>query len=434
MANDNAVATLTTANGIARHVQIELKDLIPSKNLKFTKRIPYDKSAQLGADILQPVVLTGEHGVTYVGSSSEPVQLGGAVVAESRNATFDATGFYFQSKATIDFLARCVAMGERAAAPYIALMMKNVKKGANKRGELKYVHGGLSLGTVSSATAPTTTTMAAIMTESTWASGVWLGMKNALFDAYNGATKLNVRGDLKITKNTPKTFTVTFEGNADDITAILAIGTAGSGVEFYEKGSYGKTGYGLVRLAKLAAADTYLGITCASYPDVFVATQMVWDRVTQPNFTWDDMQNGVEEYIGRGGENDLIVEVPPNVWTSLNSSLDALRVFDSSYSKTSVDMGHDADAIKYHSLGIDLTIECSTFMKKGEVVAFPDDAADPDVLSRRGSTDVTFNVPGQGEDMFLRVPGTNFCEWMAYSCNDVYTTSPRGLIYWGPSF
>lgn len=430
----NPEATLATANGIARHVQGPVQDLIPSRDLKFIKRIPYDKENQVGADYIEPVWLTGEHGVTFTGNAGAAVNLNGAEVAESKNATLNPTALYFQSRAVIDLLARAISAGDRAAEAYIAAMMRNTKKGINKRNEIKTIHGGGSLGTLTSASNPGGGISVLQITTPTWAPGIWLGGKNMPLALYNGATLLNTNADAVITKVDPKNKQLTVSINSADLTTVRAVGTNGSGVEIYLKSQYGNVGYGVKRISKLVAADTFLGITCASYADVFVATQKVWDVTTTPAFTWDDLQPGIEEYVGRGGETDLIVACPPNVWTQLNSSLDALRMFDSSYSVKSVDMGHDEDAIKYHTLGINVKIEMSTFMMGGDVIAYPDPSADSDGVRRIGATDVTFNVPGQGEDMFVRLPNTNVCEWMAYTCQDVFTTRPRDFIYWGPSF
>ncbi len=148
----NPEATLSTASGIARHIQGDVVDLQPSKNLKITKRIPYDKDNQTGADYLVPVWLTGEHGATFGGSAGSALTLNGAEVAESKNSTMSPTSLYFQSRAVIDLLAAAIAKGDRAAEAYIGALMRNTKKGINKRREIKALHGGGSLGTVATAT------------------------------------------------------------------------------------------------------------------------------------------------------------------------------------------------------------------------------------------------------------------------------------------
>jgi hypothetical protein len=423
----NPEATLVTASGIARHVQGPVQDLIPSKNLKFTKRIKYDKEHQVGADYAEPVWLTGEHGVTFVGSAGAAVALNGAEVAESRNAILNPSALYFQSRAVIDLLARAISMGERAAEAYISALMRNTKKGINKRVEIKTIYGNRSLATMS-AISGAGTSRVITLSPATWAPGIWLGMRNAPIAIYSGVTLLNTVGDVVITTVNPKLHQLTVLGAAADLAAIDAVATTG---ELYLKSQFGNCGVGVQGICRLSLADTYLTVPIANFADVFAATQAPWDVTVTPEFTWKDLQNGVEEAVGRGAETDLVIEVPPNVWTSLNGSLDALRIFDSSYSVKSVDMGHDEDAISYHSLGINMKVEMSTFVQAGEVLAFPDPEADSDGVRRVGAADVTFNVPGQGEDMFIRVVGTNVCEWMAYTCQDPFTTRPRDFIRWG---
>jgi hypothetical protein len=426
----NPEATLSTASGIARHVQGKVQDLIPSKDLKFIKRIPYDKENQVGADYAEPVWLTGEHGVTFTGSSGGAVTLNGAEVAESKNAVLNPSALYFQSRAVIDLLARAISMGERAAESYIAALMRNTKKGINKRVEIKTIYGGLPIGTVSSMTDPGAGTTSTItFTDATYASGVWLGSRNMPLAFYSSTTLKNIAADVVVTANQPKTKSIAVSGSNADLVAMYAVGTHGSGLNAYLKSQYGNCGTGVKGISKLASGDTFLGITCANYADVFCATQSTWDSTLA--FTWENLQNGLEEAVGRGLESDLVVAVPQHVWATLNGSLDALRVFDSSYSVKSVDMGHDEDAIRYHSMGINMKVEMSTYVMGGDVIAYPDPAQDSDGIRRIGASDVTFNVPGQGEDMFIRVVGTNVCEWMAYTCQDAFTTRPRDFIYWG---
>lgn len=422
----NPAATLATASGIARRVQGDVQQLDPKKNIKLTKRVKYDTKNQVGAEYVEPVWLTGEHGATFAGNSGGEVDLNGAEVAESKNALLNPSSLYFQSRAVIDLLSRAVSMGERAAESYVSALMRNTKRGIEKRVEIKNTYGTLPIGTLSSATDLSTSSVFTL-TAATWAPHIWLGMRNCPIDAYNGATQLNTNADLVITKVDPKNHQLTVSGNATDIDAVMAVGTNGSGTTLYLKSQYGNTGTGLKGIAKLASGDTYLGISCTTYNDVWSATQVTWDVSSTADFTWQDLQNGVEEAAGRGLENDLVVQVPFNVWTRLNSSLDALRAFDSSYKVSSVDMGHAEDAITYNSLGIKLKIEPSGFIMGGDIICYPDS---PD-FRRIGSSDVTFNVPGQGDDMFMRVIGTNTCEWMAFTNQDPWSTAPRDFIYFG---
>jgi hypothetical protein len=432
MANTNPAATISTAAGVAKRVHGQLQDLIPEGRNKLTRRVKFDKDNIVGSEFYEPVFLTGEHGATFTGNTGAAADLNGAEVAESKPASLNPGSIWFETQAVIDSLARMRERGDQAFANYVTKMMVNTRKGLDKRVEIVHNLGTSSLGTVSAATDAVTTTVITI-TAATWAPHIWLGMKNCHFDIYNGSTQINTNADFKCTKVDPKNHKITMEGNSADIDALVAVGTNGSGCEIYLLGYYGNTGPGLKQVCQLRSGQTLYGISSTDYNDVWAATQVVWDVTTTPEFTWELLQDGLEEAVGRGLERDIIAQVPYNVWTSLNSSLDALRVFDSSYKVSSVDMGHAEDAITYHSLGIKVTIEPSGFSMGGEILCYPNPTMDKDSVKIVGSQPITFDMPGTGKEMVYLVPSTNRCAWQAYTCQGFYTTAPRDFLYFGPT-
>jgi hypothetical protein len=216
----------------------------------------------------------------------------------------------------------------------------------------------------------------------------------------------------------------------------MAVGTNGSGATLYLKGFKGNVGTGVRDICKLSTG-TFEGISADTYNDVWCATQKTWTGFSGQNanepFTWTILAQGVEEAVGRGLSRDLIAQVPLNVWTTLNSSLDALRVFDESYSVSKVDMGHKDDAISYYCHGIKITIEPSVYQPYGEVWCYPAMNDGDDALKIVGSSPVTFDTPS-GKEMVYQVQGTNgtnMVEWCAFTCQTVFTSSPRDFIFFG---
>jgi hypothetical protein len=424
MAINNA-ATVSTANGIAKRVHGDVVNLLPRKGYKALKRVPFEQKMALGGEYAEQVWLTGEHGITYGGTTGAKRTLNESEVAESKLATLTPSAMDFRSEVTIDLMSRASAKGEKAFEGYLTALMRNSKSAIQKRLEIATRRGGSSIGTISSMTDANTTSVITI-TLASWAPLIWLGARNCPLDAYNSSTKLNTTAPLHVTVVNIKERKITVTGAAADIDAMIAIGTNGSGVSLYFLGQFGKDFTGIRTIANLSSG-TYLGVSADDFADVWRGTQVTWD-VSTTDFTWALLQTGLEEMAGRGMEGDVVVDVPNNVWGQLNSALDALRVFDSSYSVTKAEQGHGVDAISYHAITGRALIQPSGYNMYGEILVYPDgdESADGIVAPKRfGSSDVTFNVPGRGDEMFKLQDDTNTVEYRGFCDMALWLPAPR---------
>jgi hypothetical protein len=422
----NPAATVDTANGIAKRVHGDIRDMVPKKNLRVLKRIKYDDKTKLGGEFAELVYLTGEHGFTYGGSSGAKRTLNSSEVAESQLAKATPNEIDFRSEVVITLMSRAREGGEKAFESYISAMMRNARKAFDKRLEIAMNYGGAPLASALTVSAPTTTTLLFTCTVNTWAPHIWLNQRNCSIDAYNGATQLNTRADLNVsTVNVGRNSRqILFTGNADDITAIVAAGTA---TDLYFKGAKGLDGTGLRSIGNLTTG-LYLNINAATYPDVWNGTKITWDY-SAADFTWGTLQDGLEDAASKGMEGDVIVQVPFPVWQTLNNSLDALRVLDSSFSVNKAEMGRGVDSITYHAITGSATIEASGFQRYGEVMAYLD-PAEEGFPKRIGSSNVTFNVPGRGDEMFRLTENANTVEYRAFTDQMLWLPAPRNVVLW----
>jgi hypothetical protein len=426
----NPAATVSTANGLAKRVNGKLHNLIPSKNLKLLNRLKFDQSDKLGSEFYEDICLTMEHGFTYGGSSGARRTLNSSEVAEYQPAYASPNSIHFRSEVTLELMSRASSKGEQAFEQYIAAMSMNSRKAFDKRLEIAMNRGGSSIGDASSATTTSTTSIIQITTK-TWAPHVWIGMRNCPLEAYSTNTLLNINADLNVTKVDIKNKRITVVGNATDTALLQSTGT----FSLYFKGAKNNgsagtlDGTGMRNIANLSSGS-YLNISADTYADVWSGTQVTWDQSTT-DFTWTVLASGMEEAAGRGFMGDAVVQVPFNVWNTLNSSLDALRVMDSSYTPSKGEMGHKADSISYNTITGRVTVEPSGFQPYGEVVVYPDnpDSEDEQPLARRiGSSNVTFDYPGRGGEMFKLKEDTNTVEWRAFSDQVLWLPAPRNTI------
>ncbi len=424
-------ATIVSAAGIAKKCYGKVQDLVPDKTTCIAlNSIPYDKETTLGADFNEQVWLTGEHGFTYGGTTGAELTLNAPSVALSELATATPESLHFRSRTTLELMSRAKNKGEASFENYIKRLMVNSKKAFDQRLEVRTIYGGLSLGTIVTGDAGAATTWAPTISTNTWAPWLWIGKKGCACDAYNSTVKLNTNADLVVTAVAPHTRVVSFSGNATDITAIKAVGTNGSTVTLYYKGSYSTTAIGLKPLAAATSSTTTYGIAATTYADFWAATQYTWDA-SADEFTWDILQQGMEESFGRGSSGNRIAMVPPNAWRTLNSSLDALRAFDSSFSVSKVEQGHDIDAITYRCLGFKIKIVCSGAIMGSNVIVYPDPESDDDIR-RVGSSPVSFELPDKGGEMFVQIYGTNLVEHGAFSDQVLWAPKVRDFTLFAP--
>ena len=422
---------LNTAKGIAKKVYGKVQDLIPDDMCPVLKSIPYDKETKLGADFNEQVWLTGEWGFTHGDTSGAELTLNVPRVALSELATSGPESTHFRSRTTLELMSRAQSKGEASFENYVKRLLVNSKKAFDRRLDTRMIYGGLSLGTVVTGDAGTATTWAPTISEATWAPWIWVGAKTAPFDAYNGSSKLNSNAPIIVESVNPKTRVISFSGNSADITAIKAVGTNGSTVTLYYQGFRSTTAIGLKVISKLSSSSgNYLGIACGTYSDFWCATQVTWNVATD-DFTWVILQNGLEESFGRGASGNRTAWVPPKVWAQLNASLDALRAFDSSYSVSKVEMGHKIDAITYYSLGFKITVRCSGNVMAGDVIVVPSTDGESEGMDRKGSSNVTFELPDRGGEMFVQIYGTNLVEHGAFSDQVLWAPNPRDFLYFG---
>lgn len=419
----NQAATVSTANGIAKRVHGGVQNLVPGNKQKFLNRVKYDSSTSLGGEFEELVWLTTEHGFTYAGTSGAKKTLRKSEVAETQPAKGNPSSIHFRSEVVIELMSRASEKGEKAFESYIAAMMRESKKAFSKRLECTMLYGGGAMATASSVSSVDATHALITISNKTWAPWMWLNMRNCGLDGYVTTTQQNTNADLNITKVDIKNKQLTVVGNSTDITAVVA---AGSTLDLYFAGQYGNDCSGLRTVANLTTGS-YLSITADTYPDVWNGSQIDWDYSTT-QFSWGVLQDGLEQAASRGAEGDLICQVPLTAWSTLNNSLDALRVLDSSYKVSSVEMGHSTDAITYHGVTGKVTVEPSGYQRYGEVMCYLDPAEDKSMCRRIGSSDITFNTPGRGDEMFRLVEDSNTVEYRAFTDQIFWMPAPRNAI------
>jgi hypothetical protein len=390
----------------------KIQDLIPD-NVVLVNMIPFQKSDRLGDSYRQPVVVAQEHGYTYGGSDGTAFSLNEAEPMQTKDANVKGYESVLRSKISYAVAARSQT-SEAAFEQGTKLVVATMLKSFAKRLEISMLYGQKELALVDANTSSLNTL---VVSDASWAPGIWIGLENAkirIFSANLGTDRVSTAR--KVTAINLNSKTITFDGAAVSLTA---------GDRVLLEGAYTIAGgwaemrglHSIMRALPDGSTDLF-GINPASY-NTWQST--VYD-VGSADLSFEKIQEAVAIACGRGLDKDLVVLVSQKTWAKLCTDQAALREYDSSYKRTELENG--SEAITFFSQNGKLQLMPTAFMKEGMAMAFPEEA-----LMRIGSTDVTFNLPGAGEDKFFKqLENASGYELRSYSDQALFCYEPNSLI------
>lgn len=411
-----AAADLSEAEGLTKRVYGKINDVRP-EGVKFVNRVKFSEGNRIGDSFNEPVLLTHEHGFTYSADTDGAViDLNGAESAESQNASLKGTEIILQAQNSYKLYTSMLKQGEAAFTKWQTLRMSNMKMSMLKRLEIDMLYGSSDggIGIPSAQTDDSGTTQTYSITLASYAPGIWAGLKGAKIDAYDtsGAlSKINSNDDITITSITPAKgstlATVTLTGNETDLDGIAS---ALPDVSFFFKGSQGEQCTGLVQ--QVTNTGTLHGINGANY-ELWQGNDV---SAGSAALTWELVGDAIGNAVGRGLDQDVVLQVSIPTWSNLNNNLAALRMLDSSYSEGKTKYG--SKSIEFHFINGTITVEPSIFQKYGEAMWYV-----PSEIKRIGSTDVTFSLDTEGNILF-HLEGKNAVEMRAYSDQNLLVRKP----------
>ncbi len=412
MAGEN---TVSTASGFFKTVYAdELKKAVPDFAF-LQKRVPYSQSEkQLGAYYEQPISLSHENGFTYNGTGGTVVQLKAAKNAVIKPAQVYGSEMVLRAQLADTYISRAVERGQRAFEKATRFKVMDMDASIRKRLELAMLYGQSGLGTLESVTDLTGGVGELVITEATWAGGIWAGAEGATIDSFTSTTKNNASGVLTITKVDcdNRKLTVTHSGT---FSSEVAIGD----VLFFESANAGSSVFNeMAGLQKIISnSGTLFNIDAATYS--------LWKGTSVASvgaLTFPKLQTYVARAVNKGLMEKCIVLVSPKGWSALASDLAALRMNDSSYSSKKAENG--AESVTFYSQNGALEVVAHPLVKDGDAFILPEKA-----MQRVGSCDVTFGLPGGDEKFFVWLPDYNAVEMRCRTDQAIFLDRPAHAVY-----
>lgn len=410
----NAPNTVETLNGLFKtQYAPDLNDLIPQHAIlqQKIKYVPADK--QNGAFYAVPCVLRSSQGVSYLGETGNAQSLQFAVNAIMKEAQVKGSELNIRGQLSYKALSQASTAGARAFKKSSSWLVEDMANVAFTRLELSTLHGQVGLGKVEN----TIGTTQVLISDASWATGIWVVLEGALFDFWDGGTKqctatlIKVESDERILTFATPTFG--------------SIGAISVNADIYPAGAKtGATTYNeMVGIFKQYSTTSGTLFNIQDRQDYSLLQGNVVSGVGEISSA--KIVAACSKAVDKGLMTDAIVLVGTRTFADLNAENMGLRMFDSSYAGAKAENG--SQALSYDHINGKLSVVCHPFLKSGQALIM-----DPNDALFVGSSKPTFEIPGMPDKFFRLVQDTNAVELQNYADLAVFVHKPgQGVVLEG---
>jgi hypothetical protein len=407
----------------------KVNDLVPEHGFA-TEDIPFAQGNRVGDEYVTPVTLTRSGGHTDNADGSV-FQLNRALSYATEQAK--VRGNEIVSRETMSYAVMKRAMtgtgskagDKRAFVNATRHTMQRLVEGAKFAREVGLFYGcgsataiptNANLGVLFSVT-DGTGTLTVVLTEASWATGLWVGCEGFQYDMYSpDGTKQNTGGTAGATDSvytlttvTPSTRTLVFT-SANANTAAPAANDV-----ILPAGAYQKEQFGLA--AVVNTSGTVWNISNSAYG--------LWKPKTvavgNSQLTYEAIQTGCAKAFEYGYKGTIVVYANPFSWQDLADDEAALINYAS---KTGGELTKGFNKLTFTSQTGKVVIKAHNYMKQGFAYGVP-----VDETYRVGSTDITFDMGDRGE-MVRHLEDYAGMEARCYQDQALFCEKPCGIIEW----
>lgn len=395
--------TKAALDGLFKDVYADkLDSLIPDFGI-LTKKIGFSSAKKTGRDFVKAVKLSNEQGFTYgsgiqtlssiISSDVDDARVRGSSLTLRTGFSYDAAANMTTSKG---------AFIEATKFKFMSMM-----EASTHRLEHQMLYGGHGLGDIASANDGADTF---VVSDATWSVGAWAGQEGAELEIYSadGLTNRNIGANVSITSVDASTKTISL--STADLSTVVATDVV------WFKGAKDNEMTGLKSI--VANTGTLYGVNAASYS--------LWAGNTSAvggNLTLRKIYDGLVDPVGKGLMEDVICLVSPATFAVLANDQASLRRYNTAPKRAE----NGSDSIDFHGANGKIEIVIHPLVREGEAMAFPIKRAE-----RIGSTDITFNTPGKGDEMFQQLANETGYECRLYSEQSIFLPCPaKCVLYTG---
>jgi len=403
MASTAGQDMLSQLSGLFKEVYAtEIKTAIP-ECAKLLKEVPFESRAPLGNQFHQPIVLSGEQGVTYAAPGAGNFSLGPSISLNSQDA--QVNGYQMVLSAGLDYesMARSIHGGKASFATATSVKIKNVLSSMRERTEAGLWYGQEGIGVVSAVSATDATDTLVTISSATFMPLLFAGLENAEVVFYDPSTSPPTRIGSEPTAANPGAYTITsvnvglnqfsVYSSSADATALAGI-TVGNKILVYFRFSVSGTGvtFAYNEMMGISPQLTSTAVRFNINPALYNLWQgNTYDAGSQP-LTFKKIVQAVGQAVNRGLDEDVDVWIPVSSWDDLLNDQAALRKYDESFSDKELDQG--SQSIRFHSVNGAINIKAHGMLKNGDAFVLP---MGKDHILRIGAYDIAFVQPVAGD-------------------------------------
>lgn len=413
---------LSALNGDFKQAyQDKIKDLVPNYAYILKNTTVEKGMKQLGDKFNAPVKVQSGQGYTY-NTDGSAFALNSAIALQMENALVPA--FSLIRRDNISYTAISRSAGKNSFGKAVDITLNDMTEGAGFRLECTYLHGQQGLGVTSSCTTTSSTITLVALTAATWATGIWasaLGAQVQFFVVSGGAlVSSGADSVFQVTGVDFTNYTISVTGTTGGSTTLQAEATTPLNVYFNGAATNSSTtwieGVGLFKIG--GNTGSLFSIDAAVFP--------LWQGNTysagSAPLSFGKLQKAITLPGDKGlmGE-DCTVLVPLTSFSDLLTEQAAARRYGDVKGKK---MDNGADSLEFYSPSGTMTIVPHPLIKRGQALIYPTDS-----ITRIGSSELTFQLPGTSTDSYLQVPLGDYAGYQVriWADNTVFCETPSHM-------
>lgn len=287
--------------------------------------------------------------------------------------------------------------GDKSAFKYATkFVVANMLRSVTKKLEIEMIYGQVGYATLDAQVA--TNTIA--ITSAEWAPGIWGGAEKMPIEQRTSAGVL-VKS-MNVVSVDFDNLTITVDGVATAVSA---------GDVLWHKTAYGNEFAGIHKI--ITNTGTLFGIDASQYSLFKGNTYSAGNAA----LSFTKVQEAVSKAVEKGLDNDVMIIVNPKVWTQLLDDEAANRMYDQSYDPKKAENG--MKEIMFHGQNGMIEVVASIYCKRGFAYVIS-----PDEMTRIGSSDVTFKLPGTQDEFFRHLESHAGVELRCYADMSLFCYAP----------
>jgi len=420
---------------VFKRVYGQVNDLQPMDQY-IAKEIAFEQKAKTGDSYIESVILSGEVGITFGGNGYDAFNINPAVAGVVKQTSVVPYVSVLPSILPWQMASRSAGAGDRAFLDATKHIVKNNLKTHQKLLEIVRLYGQSDdlLGRVSYATATyrgisftngsgtLVSDMFGSVAFTNGVSGKYVLLAPGQFAA---GIFISLEGIEIVEVNAAgeEVFSSPLESVDPDLgilklkdSGFVAASSATSHRICFRGMENGSEAVGIKKI--LSTSGSLFGIDNSRYA-LWKGSRHV---LQSARLTQKELYKALAKAVNRSGlEGDVVALVNPRTWETLETDAAAKRVFDKSYSSSSLEEGQEA--ITYYTQTGKIEVRSHRCIKEGDalVMHFPD-------WIRSGSAEIGFSVPGMNQEIVFALENQAGYAFRTYSDQYLFCRAPARSI------